>query len=457
MGAKTFAGFRFAAAGAAASLLLAVAPAPARSADAFPNGNAFASAVVAKVAPGVGGLGLATTSGVAVAEIKSDLAQSQAQTADLGLVGTSLTAEGCDGSPGTFTPDQLPQPTRVDNRKGDAEAASDEVPLGGSTLGGGREVVKATKQPMATASATTTALATDPLVKINAGHAEATTRIVDKKAREAVATVDVDLDLGGALQLSGLRWQALHRTGDKPDVHGAFSVEGASAGGVPLPVSLDQLAPLQAAINSALKFTGIRVELPTVTHIKQPADVIRVSPLRIIMQDTPLGATALRPVLDATRKQKEQLFIQLGSICKLAGALLVGDIGLSILAGSGFLAVDIGGVEATTAEVIYTSPFGIDLPLPNLPLPGLPDTLIDTLPYSQMVPDGVLAATERPTLNTGPIERVCESVHPYHWPSCSHGAAAPLGILGILVTAGVAFLDWRHQRRRAVAPTDIAA
>src|SRR5687768_9100043 len=65
------------------------------SAAAFSNGQAKATAVVNKIAPGVGNLELALGSGVAVSELKNDLAQSQAQALDLGLIGTTLTAEGC--------------------------------------------------------------------------------------------------------------------------------------------------------------------------------------------------------------------------------------------------------------------------------------------------------------------------------------------------------------------------
>jgi len=433
------------AAAAIALILIGIPTAGPTTASDFINGNSFASAVVVKVAPGVGGLGLATTSGVAVSEIKNQLAQSQAQTADLGLIGTTLTAESCSGAPGALTPDQLPAPTRVDNRKGDASGTSDEVPLAGSTLGAGREFARATKQPLAEAVATMVSSVTDPLLRISGGEATAATRIVDGKAREATSSVDANVDIAGAVQLRGLRWDAVHRTGANPDVHGTFSIDGATAGGLPLPVGTDSLKPLQDALNGALKQTGIRVELPTVIHIKEPADVIRVTPLRVIMQDSPLGATLLRPILELTRAQKEQLFTELGSsVCQLAGALLVGDISLSIMAGTGFLAIDIGGVEATTAEVIYTNPFGTDLPLPNLGLPAVPELPLEP----SVLPIQTGSAAPRPVVAAGPVERVCESTHRFHWPSCSNGAAAALGGLGLLATAGVALLDWRHQRRR---------
>src|SRR3954453_15592776 len=114
---------RTATVGAASTLLLictTMAAGGARAADTFSNGRATAQSQVMRVAPGVGNLQLATTTGVAVSQVSNSLAQAQAQAIDLGLIGTAATAEGCDGSPGALTPDQLPKAVVVDNRKGDA-------------------------------------------------------------------------------------------------------------------------------------------------------------------------------------------------------------------------------------------------------------------------------------------------------------------------------------------------
>ena len=156
---------------------------------AFSNGVAKATAIVSKVAPGVGALELGISNGVAVAELKNKLGQAQAQSVDLGLIGTTLTAEGCRDA--TITPDDLPQPTRVDNRKGDAAATSDELPLAGSALGSGRETASATTRPSAAAVATSAA-SVSPLLSLGGGRAEATVEVIDGAARQAHATVDAD-------------------------------------------------------------------------------------------------------------------------------------------------------------------------------------------------------------------------------------------------------------------------
>lgn len=431
--------------------------APARSPGTFANGMAKATAVVTKVAPGVGSLELALGSGVAVAELRNQLAQAQAQSFDLGLIGTTLTADGCDGGPARITPDQLPQPTRVDNRQGDTEASSDEAPIGDSALGGGREVARASTVPSATAVVTTLASET-PVITVDGGQARATTEVVDGAAREARASTRANLTIAGVLELSGLRWDALHRTGADPQATASFSIGSGTLGGVPLP--LDDLAAAEEQINQALAPTGVSIAFPRVERFETPADLIRVTPLQITMRDSEVGATALGPVLDATRAQREQLFDQLSAAyCDLAGALLVGDIGVSIVAGTGFLRTDIGGAEALSGEFVTENPFGAAIP------PGLGPAAVEadgtSVPLGSVTPGGSGTAppgpvaaspgtvSSRPVAALGPLEQRCESIHPQRALACSDGALVALGLLGLAATAAVAALDWRHQQRRA--------
>ncbi len=419
----------------------------------FVNGTANATAIVSRVAPGVGALELGMANGVAVSEVITNLAQAQAETLDLGLVGTSITAEQCDGSAGV-PPEDLPQPTRTDNRKGDASVSRDETRTQGSPFGAGRMEVSATTQPLARAIATTAGTAIGPVVTIGNGRAEALTQVIPGKAREAVATVSADVDIAGVVKLRNMKWEALHRTGADAAIGGTFDVGSGTAVGAPLPV--DSLGPLQSAINTALAATGITVELPRVEHLTTPVDLVRVTPMRIVLKDSPAGATVLGPPLALTRAQREQLFNEItAAFCRAASVLLIGDIATSVVSGTGFLAVEIGGADATTAEVAFENPFGNDSGLPptgDVPpvasgvisgSPGLPGT-----PGSNVDGGDGGGIAAQPTGSNGPLEKLCESIHPFHWPSCSNGAAVPLGLLGLMVTGGVAALDWRHQRSR---------
>jgi hypothetical protein len=429
------------------------APAAPAPRAAFSNGQAKATAVVTKIGPGVGNLELALGSGVAVSELKNDLAQAQAQSLDLGLIGTTLTADGCEAA--ALRPDQLPQPVRVDNRQGDASETTDYAPVAGETRGGGRGSATATKKPSATAVAT--AAASDgPAVSIGGGKATAVTEVIDHAERQAHATVELDLKLaGGALELSNLRWDALHRSGKKTHAEATFDIGTAKLAGVPVP--LDSLKAAQDAINTGLAETGISIEMPHVERFQKPTDLIRITPLLITLRDSPAGKAALGPGLNATRAQREQMFTDLSNaICDAAGILLVGDIGVSIVSGTGFVTYGIGGAEAISGDFILENPFGAPIaPLSQVVTP--PASGVAPLAPAVATPAAPPAAAAKPSADgqqiadVGPLEELCESVHPFAWPDCSKGAMAPLGLLGLFATSGVAALDWRHQRRRLAA------
>ncbi|MGI8631299.1 MAG: hypothetical protein ACR2NA_01960, partial [Solirubrobacterales bacterium] len=409
--------------GSLALVLVGLAPAAGTEAASrpaaapFSNGVAKATAIVTRVAPGVGSLELALGSGIAVSELKNQLAQAQAQSFDLGLIGTTLTAEGCRDA--AFTSDDLPQPTRVDNRDGDASATSDELPLGGVTLGAGRESAHATTKPSAGSEATIFA-SDGPAVSVGGGKATAVTEVVDGAARQARATVQASVTIAGVVELSGMRWEALHRTGKDPRAQAAFDPGTAELLGVPAP--LDSLVQLQAAVNSALAETGITVEMPHVERFEEPTDLVRITPLRITLRDSPLGKTILGPGLNASREQREQLFEELSAaVCDAAGVLLVGDITVGVAAGTGFLVYDIGGAEAISGDFVATDPFGAPIVPPSgaAPTPAggaASPSFVPGQPGSPGAPASGATAPPQPAASIGPLRELCESVHPFGWP-----------------------------------------
>jgi hypothetical protein len=407
----------------------------------FSNGTAKATAIVSQVAPGIGALELGITGGVAVSEIKNTIGQAQAKTLDLGLIGSTLTAESCSGGSAALKQSDLPQSLRVDSREGATKLAEDDFPLSGSTIGGGRKEVEADQTPSGTAVAKIVE-ALGGFLTIEGGRAEAVTRVVDKNAREAHAKVSVDLNIGGFLDLSGLRWDAFHRTGKDPKADATFDIGTAALLGVPIP--LDSLTQLEGVINPLLAASGISITFPKIERFTEPADLIRMTPLRIVLKDSPIGAATLGPVLNLSRVQREQLFDEISkAYCAAAGALLVGDIGVAVASGTGFLAVEIGGAEATTGELVLDSPFGSETPVVTLPgsLPTIP-TILPSLPITPG------PAVVQPAANIGPLEDHCQSAHPLKHTACSRGALLAVGIAGVLATAAVGALDWRHQRRR---------
>jgi hypothetical protein len=315
--------------------------------------QAEATAIVSQVAPGVGSLSLTSSAGVALAKLTNRVAQAQSKTLDLGLVGNLIVSLGdVDSS-------QLPQPLTVDNRAGDARAAEVDAPIFGG-IGGGSKAVEATTEPRASATSTA-ASAVGDLVQISGGRAEASTTQVDATTREARAAVTADLDLAGIVRLSGMRWEARHRTGDQSARSATFEVARASIGSAEVPT--DSLEVLGVLVNSALSFTGISIQLPRVEHIEGTTDRIRITELGIQLKDSPAGAAALGPLLDLTRDQRRQLYDQVtAEFGEAALPLLVADVGTSIVSGQGFVKVAVGGAEASSGDLVLEDLLGGESP-----------------------------------------------------------------------------------------------
>ena len=345
----------------------------------------------------------------------------------------------------------MPSALRVDSRGGDTSADEDEAPVDGATIGGGRKHVEAATTPAARAVSTVAGVL-GPLVTFDAGKATSSTEVIPGKARVARSQVNVSIDIGGAIKLSGLRWEAIHRTGTDPDAQATFDLGTASLLGVPIP--LESLTQLETTLNTALASSGVQITFPKVERFTTPADLIRVTPLRILLKDTPIGKAALGPLLNASRAQREQLFNQIvASAACAAGALLVGDIGLSVASGTGFLEIEIGGAEATTGELVLDSPFGEgEAPVVDEILPNTPP--LPTLPFLPVTPGSPIV--QRPAASVGPLEDHCESAHPLRDTSCSKGALLAVGLVGLAATAGVGLLDWQHQRRRRASAAGAA-
>lgn len=450
---------------AAALLVVLVVPVATSSARESPaekgqirNGTAKAVALVSRIGPGVGDLELAMRGGLAITQVTNDLAQATSQTLDMGLIGSSLTAENCRGDQ-PIKPDQLPQPTSVDNRSGDTAADRDESGTDGAMVGLGRMHVSAKEQPVfARAVTTTTGLHLAPALQIASGRAISETKVLRGDGRQALAEVTSTIDFGGVVSMEGMRWRAFHRTGRDPHAAGLFELGRAAIGGVPFPAG--DTERFEDAANQALEPLGVTLRLPRVERHVEPNDLVRVTALRISIEDSPAGRAAFGPLFDATRAGRSDLFEALSeAMCETAGVLLVGDVVLSVVAGTGFLRIDVGGAEASSSDFEMKDPFGdaiVPPPVGDLPIVtgdgtgAEPSTgVVSTPPVSRSPTHGSTEEALPAAARSGPLDRMCESVHP-NGDSCSRGAAATLGLLALLSTFGVAGAD--VVRRRRVRP-----
>ena len=426
-----------------ATLFAPAAPAAGAS-EPFRNGIAVATSQVVRIGPGVGNLTLATTAGIALTNVTNKVASAQAQTLDLGLVGGSLTAPGCDGSAPAVRPDQVPQAHQADNRAGTASETHDDQPIAGSPIGGGRTTVSANATPAASADSTLLAADIASLVKVGGGDAQAASTIVNHEARQATSTAAANLDLAGIVHLDGLRWNATHRTGAGAATAGAFSIGSGTIGGSPIPV--DALGPLEKAVNTALAPFGLSVSLPKVEHITKPNDLVIVSPLVVALRDSPAGKAALGPALNATRKQREQFYNALISAnCNLSSVALIADVATDILSGTGFMTVEVGGVTASSQDVEDFNPFGSNDPLLGVPVaPSVVGGVDFAAPssFGSITPGLSFPGSEE----VRSVRSVCESTSPSTRVACSRGRPVAVGVIGIALTAILGGFEWWRRR-----------
>src|SRR5580698_4957939 len=136
----------------------------------FVTGNAQAQAQAMSLAPTTGGLSYAITLATSISDYQDVEAQSLSQTIDLGAIGTSLEAEGCNNSPPTLPQSDVPPPEQAESTNGDQDLTTTITPQTTDTgLGVGNEMAIATTQPAA-GSTTTAASAATPGDLITLGN-----------------------------------------------------------------------------------------------------------------------------------------------------------------------------------------------------------------------------------------------------------------------------------------------
>ena len=278
--------------------------APARADDfVLGSGNGIATSV--RAGPQTGGLTIAVTFGQALADFQGRVGRASARAIDFGILETALTAPGCGGKASSLKQSDFPQGLDADSRdpasvNGKVEQEGGSEP--GSPLFGtiGRKEVQANPAPYSRAVTTTAAFGIDGLLSVGAGRAEVTTRIIKDEVREVVGSVDISsLDLlGGAIQLAGLRWEAVHRTGKETVSEGVFSVASMAINGakVPLPPGGAEAALLLAPVNAVLLGTGLQIDPPRLDTAAAAADL---TPLRIRIDRSPLGQALVAPIVTA--------------------------------------------------------------------------------------------------------------------------------------------------------------
>ncbi len=146
---------------------------------------------------------------------------------------------------------------------------------------------------------------------------------------------------------------------------------------------MGDLAGFRTGLEQLLAPFGVELQLPTVVAADGG---VKVTPMVFMIKDMPWGAQVIAPFLGDIQPLKEIRTRQLlEEDCKNESSLLLLDVILGILGGSGSLQVLAGGVQVSTADTDFSSP-----PLPDLPVDGLGDVPLEVAGESLPLDDFAL-------------------------------------------------------------------
>ncbi len=425
------------------------------AAQGFGAGTGTAIALTYKVNPVFGNLSFGITAGESVAGHQNTAATGQAKAVNLGIIGVTLAGEGCNGADPTWAAEEQPQPVVVSS--GDKNAESGQT--GSEASGAITMFARATKAPFAEAITTVAPVGDKGVALITGGQSTATSGVIAAGQREARAFTQIGTVslLGGAIQLGDMRWEAIQRSGAKTEDIGTFHLGSLVIGGQSIPLPEDGLAQI-ATLKDALNAVGLQVVAPKV-RVEQ--GIVFVDPMKIGIIPSDLRDGLISTVLGGAQPVRQSFTDLLaeyscGQEQDLLGnnsktVITILDLALATFSGAGSLNLELGGVQATTADIEGFGGLGVLPPLPDLPdLGGLPSDLgtpdvgggsFDGSDVAAPPLAGGKTTTNTPTSSTTPTQPIADVV------GDRGGALLGVGAGGLLLLLATAEGDRRKMRR----------
>lgn len=433
-------------AAAALAVALGTEPGAAASTGAAPfnNGTGSATALGYKVNPTNGNLSFGVTLGESIAGHQNTAATSQSRAINMGVIGVTLAGESCDGGDPTWAENEQPQP--VVARSGEDGAAEGKSEFEQGAPGGIEKFARATTAPFAEAITTISPMGDPATLFIDGGRTISHSGIVDGATREALARTELGKVSigGGAVQLLGLTWEAIHRSGAVNETVGSFSIGSVVIGGKAQSLPGDGFEQA-AALNDLLKPLGLNLTPPAV---RVAQGIVFVDPLKIGIIPSPERDAVLGGVLRGAQPVRDQVVdALLEADCGNSTYITVGDIVVGSFTGAGALGLELGGVQATTAQFTQFT-FGSLIGLPPLPnLSDLGSTFTPGVPAN-----GTSAAAAAPAAAaTGPAATERVTTQPIAGFAGERGGLMALvgggGLLLLLATAEADRRKMRHALR----------
>ncbi len=373
----------------AAAVALATEPGGASSTGTAPfsNGTGNATALGYKVNPTNGNLSFGITFGESIAGHQNTAATGQSRAINLGVIGTTMAGQACDGGPPTYAEKDQPQP--VIARSGEKGADQGQT---ATEFGGIRKFARANGDPFAEAITTIAPMGDPATVFISGGRTITHSGVVEGPTREALARTELgSVSLGGgAVELRNLTWEAINRTGAVNESVGSFNIGSVFVGGQLQKLPGDGLQQA-AALNDLLKPLGFAVTAP---KIRTEQGIEFVDPLKIGVVPSQQRDAVTGGVLSGAQPIRNQIAdALLKQDCGNATYITVADIVLGSVTGAGALGLELGGVQATTADFKQFQ-FGLPPVLP--PVANLPDLSSTVGASSPVYQPGITPAATPP-------------------------------------------------------------
>lgn len=350
--------------GVTLATFLATAPGGAAPAqEPFNNGTGSAIALGYKANPTNGNLSFGITAGESVAGHQNTGATGQSRAINLGVIGVTLAGKGCDGGDPTLAAEDQPQAVVVRSGEDGAEEGRRE-----SEQGVIDKFARATPAPFGEAITTIAPMGDPAAIYVSGGRTTTHSGVIEGQTREALARTELgSVVIGnGAIELRNLTWEAIHRSGAVDETLGSFSVGQVVVAGTPVPLPEEAAAQL-AAVNDLVKPFGLTLTPP---QVRVEQNIVFVDPLKIGIvqsQDRDALAGQLVGALQPVRAGLTEALLELD--CGNASYITIADLVLGSVTGAGELTLELGGVQATTAE-IDAFQFAALPPLPDLPPAG---------------------------------------------------------------------------------------
>jgi hypothetical protein len=195
---------------------------------------------------------------------------------------------------------------------------------------------------------------------------------------------------------------------------------------------------------------------------------VQISPLTVGIDNNTLGQEVIGTQLGQTQTVRSALVNGLlGINCNFANAILVGDIGIGVLAGGGNLNVNLGGAKASTNDLAEQSPFGsgslsgasasaLSTSTGNSGAGGALGAFTGSSGVGGLSTPGTAGTTGTSGSGSGTKESLgpimkttaCVSLGPSGGGCSGTNAAVPIGLISLGLVVALFVWDYLRQRRR---------